>query len=117
MIPDNASQSAAQDRGHILRFERRGAAALRGRTPFSAPPGARTSPVEGLEKYVHRNEQADDDRHRMIGNVVASAILLFLIVCGVWLSDTIIRMRNSQDCVLSGRSNCAPIERSAHDRQ
>jgi hypothetical protein len=117
MNPDNASQSTIQDRGHILRFERRGAAALRGRTPFAAPPGARSSPVEGLEKYIYRDEQADDDRHRMIANAIASAILLFLIVCGVWLSDTIIRMRDSQDCVLSGRSNCAPIERASHDRQ
>jgi len=102
-------EAPSQDTGHVLRFERRGVAALRGRTPFAAPP--RQSPVEGLEKYIYRNDAAEDDRHRMMVNAAAAAVLLVLIVCGVWLADTIAAMRDRQDCALSGRSNCAPIER------
>ena len=103
-------EAPSQDTGHVLRFERRGIAALRGRTPFAEPQ----SPVEGLEKYVYRNNAAEDDRHRMMVNAAAAAVLLVLIVCGVWLADTIAAMRDRQDCALSGRSNCAPIERTHH---
>lgn len=94
----------------ILPFERRGAAALRGRTPFAAPPSARRSPVPDVETYAYRSGDAEDDRHRMINNAVASIILITLIACGVWLADTIIKMRDREDCALSGRTNCMPIE-------
>jgi len=50
----------------------------------------------------------------MMVNAAAAAVLLVLIVCGVWLADTIAAMRDRQDCALSGRSNCAPIERTHH---
>jgi hypothetical protein len=96
--------------GRVLRFERRGAAALRGRTPFAVPP-SRRSPVKDLENYVYRDEDAEDHRHRMIANALAVAILLVLMCCGLWLADTIAKMRDMQDCALSGRSNCAPIHR------
>jgi hypothetical protein len=94
----------------ILPFERRGIAALRGRTPFAAPPPARRSPVPDVETYAYRSSDTEDDRHRMINNAVASIILVTLIACGVWLADTIVKMRDRQDCALSGRTNCAPIE-------
>ena len=32
-----------------------------------------------------------------------------LIWCGYWLFDTLSEMRRTQDCFLSGRTNCAPI--------
>jgi len=103
--------------GRILKFERRGTTASRGRSPFAVAPSARRSPVEDLEKYVYHTDDDVDDRHRMIANGAAVAILLFLIISGVWLADTISRMRDSQDCVLSGRRNCAPIERPHQDPQ
>jgi hypothetical protein len=105
------SPGANDDTGEVLKFERRGVAALRGRTPFAVAPAARPSPVDDIEKYVHRTDDEADDRHRMIANAAATAILLLLILCGVWLADTIAKMRDAQDCVLSGRSNCAPIAR------
>ena len=94
-----------------MRFERRGVAALRGRTPFAVSSSPRPSPVEDVESYIYRDDGAEDDRRRMIGNAVAAAILLVLIFCGIWLADTIAKMRDSQDCALIGRMNCAPIER------
>jgi hypothetical protein len=101
----------------ILRFERRGAAGLRGRTPFSAAPPSRRSLVEDVDKYTYRNGESESDRQRMINNAVASAILITLIICGVWLTDTIVAMRDKQDCVLSGRTNCAPIEHPKRSAQ
>jgi hypothetical protein len=101
--------------GLILRFEPRGITALRGRTPFAAPP---TSPVDDIDKYMHRagDDSCDDDDRRMVGNAVASMILVALIVSGVWLADTIVKMRDIQDCVLSGRGNCFPIARPTDRR-
>jgi hypothetical protein len=98
MTPEDQNRGA----GRVLRFERRGVAALRGRTPFAVPP-TRPSPV--------KDEDADDHRHRMIANALAVAILLVLVCCGLWLADTITKIRNMQDCAFSGRSNCAPIQR------
>ena len=70
------------------------------------PPEA---PVEDLTKY-ERSEGKDDYRHRMIVNVVAFVFVIGLIGMGLWLADTMAAMRKNQDCVLSGRRGCAPIE-------
>jgi len=105
------SPSASNGTGTVVKFQRRGIAALRGRTPFAVAPSAHPSPVEDIEKYVYRTDEEVDDRHRMMANAAATVILLLLILCGVWLAETIAKMRDSQDCALSGRSNCAPIAR------
>ncbi len=43
-------------------------------------------------------------------NVIALAVVTFLVGAGVWLADTITDMEKDQDCVMQGRVNCAPIE-------
>lgn len=42
-------------------------------------------------------------------NAATLVVVAVLIWCGLWLADTIAQFRKNQDCVLSGRSNCAPI--------
>ncbi len=67
--------------------------------------------VHDVGKYARDPHGDDDDyRHRMITNAIAFAVLVVLIVCGIWLADTMAQMRRDQDCVLSGRRNCTPIE-------
>jgi hypothetical protein len=100
------SEDQSRGAGRVLRFERRGVASLRGRTPFAVP----RSPVKDLRKYALRNEDAEDHRHRMIANGLAMLILALLVGCGIWLADAIVKMRDLQDCALSGRTNCAPIQ-------
>jgi hypothetical protein len=78
------------------------------------PGGARLlptnpTPVEDLAKYEH-DEGTDDYRHRMIVNVVAFAFIVALIGAGLWLADTMAQIRKNQDCVLSGRRGCTPVE-------
>jgi hypothetical protein len=34
---------------------------------------------------------------------------------GLWIANTMASMRKNQDCVLSGRSGCTPVEYS-HER-
>jgi hypothetical protein len=62
-----------------------------------------------LKKFEKTNE-ADDYRERMITNFVALGFLIFLIVSGIWIADTMAKMRKNQDCVLSGRRGCTPVE-------
>ena len=46
----------------------------------------------------------------MIVNVAAFVIAVLLILAGVWLATTMAQMRKNQDCVLSGRRGCTPVE-------
>jgi hypothetical protein len=68
----------------------------------------RFSPVNDLRQYEATRD--DDFRHRMMMNVIAAAIALVLVGCGLWLTDAIVKVRKAQDCVLSGRSNCFEIK-------
>jgi hypothetical protein len=65
--------------------------------------------VEGLAKY-EGGEGDDDYRHRMMVNLAALAVTIMLAVAGGWLAMQIAEMRKQQDCYLSGRRNCAPID-------
>jgi hypothetical protein len=97
--------------GRILRF--------RSRTPAGSgvphlPQGGilsspGRSPVEGIGKYERPGADIDDYRHRMTMNALAFAVLLLLIAGGLWLAIKIAELRRDQDCVLTGRRNCAQI--------
>jgi hypothetical protein len=101
--------------GRILRFEPRRKAQQPTAQPSpklgpwlsSAPSGP--SPVEGLEKYSREHEDGDDYRNRMRANIAAIVLVGLLIWCGYWLFNTLAEMRKVQDCILTGRTNCAPI--------
>jgi hypothetical protein len=67
------------------------------------------TPVESLAKY-ERSEDSDDYRHRMIVNVAVFVFVIGLIGAALWLADTMVAMRKNQDCVLSGRRGCTPVE-------
>jgi len=99
MVSDDPSSAESERR--VVSF-RRGQAGAR-------PPGTPPAPVEDLAKY-ERSEGADDYRHRMTVNAAAFIFVIGLIGAGIWLADTMARMRKDQDCVLSGRRGCTPIE-------
>jgi hypothetical protein len=88
-----------EEKGRILPFRRRGA---------PQPPVAPPSPVEDVGKYAV-SEEPDNYRQRMINNGLAFAFCLLLVAIGVWLATSIAEMRRNQDCVLSGRRNCANV--------
>jgi len=88
-----------EERGRILPFRRRGA---------PQPPVVPPSPVEDVGKYAV-SEEPDNYRQRMINNGLAFAFCLLLVAIGVWLATSIAEMRRNQDCVLSGRRNCANV--------
>jgi hypothetical protein len=104
----NRSHSA-NELGQVLHFRRRsglsplGHSAVEGGIPSAAPD-------DDFARYEQEQGEAVDDRHRMLMNVLAGAIVVSLVTAGVWIADTIAAMQKDQDCVLQGRANCAPIE-------
>jgi hypothetical protein len=52
----------------------------------------------------------------MVMNLLAFLVLALIVYCGIWLANTMSQLRKDQDCVLSGRTNCAPIPVSGHPR-
>ena len=78
-------------------------------------PGDAKSPIDDLRRYEQAGG-ADDYRQRMTTNLIAAAALLLLIVAGIWIADTMATMRKNQDCVLSGRRGCTPVEAPAPQR-
>ena len=52
---------------------------------------------------------ADEFRHRMLANATDVVFTIALTAVGIWLAMSIADLRSTQDCVLMGRHNCAPI--------
>ena len=84
--------------------------------PFR-PPGSmfarnvpRPPPVPDLEKFERAADEPDDFRHRMTMNALGLAATVALIVTGIWIADVMAHMRKDQDCVLTGRRGCTPVE-------
>jgi hypothetical protein len=46
----------------------------------------------------------------MLMNAAGMVAVGVLIAIGLWLATSIAELRKNQDCALSGRRNCAPIE-------
>jgi hypothetical protein len=71
--------------------------------------------LEGFGKFEGA-EREESYRHRMMVNLAALAFTAVLSIVGVWLVSQIADMRKNQDCVLSGRRNCTPIDVNALER-
>jgi hypothetical protein len=81
------------------------------------PPSARSAGmlVPDLSRYEQADESPDDYRHRMIANAAAIAFTAVLTGVGIWLAMALADLRNTQDCVLVGRRDCAQISAQKPD--
>ena len=91
----------SEDGSRVINFRRR----QNGLPTHEGPRPA----VDDLAKY-ERADAPDDYRHRMTVNILAFVFVVALIGAGIWLADTMAAMRKNQDCVLSGRRGCTPVE-------
>lgn len=66
--------------------------------------------LDDFARFEKEHDEPIDYRHRAIMNLIAVAILILLVGLGVWIADTIADLQREQDCLMQGRSNCAPIE-------
>jgi hypothetical protein len=99
MASEKSSPSDNEPRVVNLRGGRTGT-----RNPLKTP-----LPHDDLAKF-EEGPDVDDYRHRMIVNLVAFIFVITLIGAGYWLADTMAKMRKNEDCVLSGRRGCTPVE-------
>ena len=112
MTPERSKATdKATDDDRVVPFRPRGAAASGGpRWRWSLHASQPTvPPVEGLAKY-EGGEHDDNYRHRMMVNLAALAFTVVLSIAGVWLVIQLADLRKNQDCFLSGRRNCTPID-------
>ena len=112
--PIAAEESIAPEEEHrVLQFRPRPhAAAPRHRREDSNDrrPQGRFPPVASdLSRYERDREEPDDYRHRMLANVAAFAFTVALTALGIWLAMSIADLRNTTDCALMGRRDCAHI--------
>jgi len=69
------------------------------------------------QKQADQKQQDDraevrkaENRERMITNIVLLMIFAVLVGIGVWISNAMLDARRADECISSGRRNCAPIE-------
>jgi p-aminobenzoyl-glutamate transporter AbgT len=69
------------------------------------------------QKQADQKQQDDraevrkaENRERMITNIVLLLIFAVLVGIGVWISNAMLDARRADECISSGRRNCAPIE-------
>jgi hypothetical protein len=73
-------------------------------------PAAPEAGKDDLAGFARSAEDPAEYRHRMAVNAAGLAFVLVLIGLAVWLANSIADMRRNQDCVLSGRRGCTPVE-------
>lgn len=83
------------------------------RPPTAKDPARMLAP--DLSKYESGHESPEDYRHRMITNTVAIVFTAALTGAGIWLAMTLADLRNTQDCLLMGRRDCAHISAQKTD--
>ncbi len=93
--------------GQILKFEPRRPGNPSLAVAASAPAD---NDLDDFARFEQVQDEPIDYRHRTIMNLIALAILILLVGFGVWIADTITDLQREQDCLMQGRSNCAPIE-------
>jgi hypothetical protein len=93
-MPDRTPPS--DEAGRIVRFRHRRSSDLE-------------APDDNLAKY-EKSGEPDDYRHRMAMNIAGLIVVAVLVGAGLWLVNAIADLRKNQDCALTGRRNCAPIE-------
>jgi hypothetical protein len=103
-------QPAFADEEHrVLKFRPRTSAELRDRGDAVGQSDDGSQDPNDLSRYEQKRDEPDDFRHRMLANLAALAFTVALTAAGIWLAMSIADLRNTQDCVLMGRRDCAHI--------
>jgi hypothetical protein len=104
------NSSSSNDEPRVVRLRPRA-----GETSTVYQPPADV-PIEDLSRYEDGRESAEEYRKRMIVNLAGLGFVVALIGAAIWLADTMATMRRNQDCVLSGRVGCTPVDYTPQSR-
>jgi hypothetical protein len=107
----NAERPDSGERGRVVLLRPQHPRAGNDNSPrHSAGPTSPDPAIGDLSRFERSADGQDDYRHRMMVNALAFIFCVFLVLVGVWLAVKLAQVRKDQDCVLSGRRGCAPIE-------
>ncbi len=101
-----------EEEHRVLQFRPRNAAHPPGRRGYPAEPALRQDvdrEPDQFERYQRPRNEPDDFRHRMLANIAAFAFTVALTAVGIWLAMNIADLRKNQDCLLTGRRDCARV--------
>ena len=56
------------------------------------------------------SDPEEDESTRRRNNMLFLVAAVLVVLAGIWLVNKMIDLRNLQNCLESGRRNCAPIE-------
>ncbi len=59
------------------------------------------------------NDEQESDADRRRANIILLVAAAILVGGGIWLVNALIDARKAEECLESGRRNCAPIEAPA----
>src|SRR5260370_10365829 len=105
-----SEQRQPSESGRVVPLRLRSSGSLSKRGSGGEPPAKLDgTAVADLQKYQRAREE-EDYRHRMVVNGLALAFCIVLAIAGVWLVNEIAEMKRIQDCVLSGRAGCIPLD-------
>ena len=108
-LPMATEQPVTTEQEHrVLQFRPRAVARSPHPRDQESPDNAGRE-ANDLSRYEQERQPLDDFRHRMLENTAAFALTVVLTAIGIWLVISLAAMRNTQDCVLMGRSDCARI--------
>lgn len=110
----NNERSYPETASRVIPWRRRATSLPDLPAPLDRPQGASSAPGD-LSRYEGADDR-DDYRHRMMTNVLAFVFCAALVLAGIWLVGKLAEIRKNQDCVLSGRRSCTPVEVPARDR-
>jgi hypothetical protein len=57
-----------------------------------------------------KQDDPDDESDRTLANIALAIGFAVLVGGGIWLANAMIDARKADECLSSGRRNCAPIE-------
>ena len=119
VIPMTAHQPRAPGRRpsgddhRVLQFRPRTLAhAPRRGTAAAGLPGSIPHGPDPFGRHAQGKESAEEYRQRMLTNAAAAAFAVVLTLIGIWLAMRLADLRDTQDCVLMGRRDCAHINSS-----
>jgi len=106
----SAERQGPDERGRVLHLPPRHPLAGNDNCPPDAARSSNRATIGDLSRFERKSESVDDYRHRMVVNVLAFVIVVLLVVAGIWLTSKLAQMRKDQDCVLTGRRGCTPVD-------
>jgi hypothetical protein len=72
------------------------------------PPAGRPAADRPSRPSGSGDEPETESERRLI-NILIVGFILFVIGAGLWLGDALLEARRMDECMSSGRRNCAPI--------